>query len=97
MKNIWYLAAGSLFLGVLSLPSGYYDLLRWFILGAAAFAAYINFELKQTSWSIAFGVIALIFNPFIPLYLYDKFLWAAIDISAGVVFLINSKSIKNME
>ena len=97
MKNIWYLAAGSLFLGALSLPSGYYDLLRWFILGVAVFAAYINFELKQTLWAIAFGVIALIFNPFLPLYLYDKFLWVAIDISAGVVFLINSKSIKNME
>ena len=97
MKNLWYVAAGLLFLGALSLPSGYYDLLRWFIFGVALFAAYSNFESGQTSWSIAFVVIALIFNPFLPLYLYDKFLWVAIDISAGVVFLINSKSIKNME
>ena len=30
-----------------------------------------------------------------PLYLYDKFLWMVIDISAGLMFVINSKEIKD--
>jgi len=94
MKNFWYIAAGLLFLGVLSLPSGYYDLLRWFIFGVAVFAAYTNFELKQTTWALAFAVIALIFNPFVPLYLYDKFLWAVIDIGAGLTFIFNSRTVE---
>ena len=94
MKNLWYVAAGLLFLGALSLPSGYYDLLRWFIFGVALFAAYSNFESGQTSWSIAFVVIALIFNPFLPLYLYNKFLWLIIDIGAGLTFIFNSRMIK---
>ena len=94
MKNFWYIAAGLLFLGALSLPSGYYDLLRWFILGVAGFAVYTNFELEQTTWALAFAVIALIFNPFVPLYLYDKFIWAVIDIGAGLAFIFNARIIK---
>ena len=94
MKNFWYIAAGLLFLGALSLPSGYYDLLRWFIFGVAGFAAYTNFELEQTTWALAFAVIALIFNPFVPLYLYDKFIWAVIDIVAGLAFIFNARIIK---
>jgi hypothetical protein len=94
MKNLWYIAAGLLFLGALSLPSGYYDLLRWFIFGVALFAAYTNFQLEQTSWGIAFLVIALIFNPFLPLYLYDKLLWSVIDIGAALTFIFNSRIIK---
>ena len=94
MKNFWYIAAGLLFLGALSLPSGYYDLLRWFIFGVAGFAAYTNFELEQTTWALAFAVIALIFNPFVPLYLYDKFIWAVIDIGAGLAFIFNSRTVE---
>ena len=94
MNNLWYVAAGLLFLGALSLPSGYYDLLRWFIFGVALFATYSNFESGQTSWSIAFAVIALIFNPLVPLYLYDKFIWAVIDIGAGLAFIFNARIIK---
>ena len=55
---------------------------------------YKNFQLEQTSWGIAFLVIALIFNPFLPLYLYDKFLWSVIDIGAALTFIFNSRIIK---
>ena len=91
MKNIWYLTAGLLFLGALSMPSGYYDLLRWVVFAAAIYAAYSNYEANETSWVVAFSVIALIFNPLSPLYLYDKFLWSIIDIGSGLVFIFNSR------
>ena len=95
MKMMWYISAGLLFLGAVSMPSGYYELLRWVICAAAAFAAYTNFSIDNSTWAISFGVVALIFNPFVPLYLYDKFLWMVIDISAGLMFVINSKEIKD--
>ena len=95
MKIIWYIAAGMLFLGAVSMPSGYYDLLRFAIFGAGAFAAYQNYEDENQSWAIVFGIIALVFNPFIPLYIYDKLTWVVIDITAGVLFLINSREIKD--
>ena len=43
MKIVWYISAGLLFLGAISMPSGYYELLRWVICAAAAFAAYTNY------------------------------------------------------
>ena len=95
MKVMWYISAGLLFLGAMSMPSGYYELLRWVICAAAAFAAYTNYSIDKSSWAIGFGVVALIFNPLAPLYLYDKFAWMVIDISAGLMFIINSKEIKD--
>ena len=95
MKVIWYVSAVLLFLGAVSMPSGYYELLRWVICAAAAFAAYTNYSIDKSTWAITFGVVALIFNPFVPLYLYDKFAWMVIDISAGLIFVINSKEIKD--
>ena len=47
MNIIFYSAAGLLFLGALSMPSGYYDLLRWMIFFAAIFSVYINYDLGQ--------------------------------------------------
>jgi hypothetical protein len=94
MKIIWYIAAGMLFLGAVSMPSGYYDLLRFAICGAGAFAAFTNYENNNQSWAIVFGIIALIFNPFIPLYIYDKFAWLIIDLIAGILFLYNSRMLK---
>ena len=95
MKIIWYIAAAMLFIGAVSMPSGYYDLLRFVILGAGAFAAYQNYEVAKKNWAIAFGVITLVFNPFVPLYIYDKFVWLVIDIIAGVLFLINVRGLKS--
>jgi len=51
------------------MPSEYYQLLRWVICPVAAFLAYIYHELDKMPWAIGFGIVALIFNPFIPLYL----------------------------
>lgn len=95
MKIIWYLAAGMLFLGAVSMPSGYYDVLRFVICGAGAFAAFKNYEANHQNWAIAFGIIALIFNPFIPLYIYDKFLWLMIDVISGILFIVNSRKMED--
>lgn len=95
MKIIWYLAAGMLFLGAVSMPSGYYDVLRFVICGAGAFAAFKNYEANHQNWAITFGIIALIFNPFIPLYIYDKFLWLMIDVISGILFIVNSRKMED--
>ncbi len=49
-------------------------------------------ELKNgiNFWVIAFGLIAVVFNPIIPVYLYDKALWAPIDIVAAILFGVKS-------
>tara|TARA_A100001011_G_scaffold295250_1_gene307545 strand:- start:436 stop:603 length:168 start_codon:yes stop_codon:yes gene_type:complete len=53
MKNIWYVSAGLLFLGAVSMPLGYYELLRWVICASAAFATYINYSIDK--WNELYG------------------------------------------
>mgnify|MGYP004168233471 FL=1 len=67
-----------LFLAVLPLGSGYYDLLRIVVSIAAAVNIYRG--------SYIFIPILILFNPIIPVYLYDKSVWAIIDICSGLVF-----------
>lgn len=39
---------------------------------------------------IAFGITAIVFNPFIPIYLNDSPIWMAKDLLVGVLFTIKS-------
>lgn len=95
MTKVSYICAVLLFIGAMSMPSEYYQLLRWVICPAAAFLAFIYYGLdNKMPWVIGFGVVALIFNPFVPLYLYDKFTWTIIDIVAGIMFVVSAKDFK---
>jgi hypothetical protein len=94
MKIAGYVAAGFLFIGVLSLPSEYYVLMRWVVTAVGVSFAYYSFNNSEPFWGIAFGCISLIFNPIVPLYLYDKFTWVVIDLVAGLSFVIFSKKLK---
>ena len=89
-----YIAAGFLFLGVLSLPSEYYVFMRWLVTAVGVFFAYYCFNNSEPFWGIAFGCISLIFNPIVPLYLYDKFTWVVIDLVAGLSFIIFSNKLR---
>ena len=39
-------------------------------------------------WSIIFGIIVILFNPLVPVYLHDKGAWGMIDIIAIILFII---------
>ena len=67
-----------LFIAVLPLGSGYYDLLRLVVSVAAAVNIFRG--------SFIFIPILILFNPIIPVYLYDKAVWVIIDIVSGLVF-----------
>ena len=64
-----------LFIAVLPLGSGYYDLLRIVVSVAAAVSIFRG--------SLIFIPILILFNPIIPVYIYDKAVWAIIDIVSG--------------
>ena len=38
--------------------------------------------------SIIFGIIVILFNPLVPVYLHDKGAWGMIDIIAIILFII---------
>lgn len=74
-------------------PYGYYLLLRWVVAGTGVFAAYVSYNLGKTFWAIAFGLVALLFNPIIPIHL-AKENWVDIDLFAAVFYLIMIPIIK---
>ncbi|MGL5959627.1 MAG: DUF6804 family protein [Bacteroidales bacterium] len=43
---------------------------------------------------MAFGVMAILFNPLMPFYFNDKSVWIPIDIISAIIFLIKSFTLK---
>lgn len=94
MKTLLLLCAGLLFLGLVNLPIGYYTLLRIAVTIASVAVVLKEFEKGINAWVITFGLIAILFNPIIPIYLYSKSLWIPIDLTVGVLFVIKSFTLK---
>lgn len=88
MKAIPFICAGLLFLSIADLPIGYFTLLR--IVTTIGAIVVLTNEAKTGIgfWTITFAIIAIIFNPIIPVYLHDKATWGVIDAIAGILFLI---------
>ena len=78
-----------LFIGVLPMPMDYYDILRF----AVSAVALLNIFKEK----YIYIPILIIFNPIIPVYLYDKAIWAIIDIVAGMVFFSDNNERIKME
>ena len=94
MKTLLLICAGLLFIGLFDLPIGYYTLLRIVVTIGSVAVVVSEFENGFNFWVITFGLIAILFNPLIPIYLNDKSAWMPIDIIAGILFIIKSLTIK---
>ena len=90
MRAAALIIAGLLFLGMADLPSGYYTFLRIVVTIGAIGIVYNQYSGSIDFWIILFGVIAILFNPVIPVYFYEKGVWMVIDGIAGFLFLIKS-------
>lgn len=88
-----YIAAAMLFIGVAPLPYGYYMLLRLVATIVFAWAAYVTYEREEEVLPWILGVIALLFNPLIPIHL-PKEVWMAVDLGAGIFLLTLISRIK---
>lgn len=94
MKGLLLICAALLFIGIADLPIGYYTFLRIVVTIGAVAAVLTEFENGLNIWVIIFGLIAIIFNPLIPVYLNDKSAWMPIDIIVGVIFVFKSFTLK---
>ena len=94
MKTLLLICCGLLFIGLMDLPIGYYTLLRIAITIGSVAVVVTELENGLNFWVITFGIIAIIFNPFIPIYLNDKSVWVPIDIFGGILFLVKSFTLK---
>ena len=90
MKTLLLICSGLLLLALVDLPLGYYTLLRIVVtIGAVAIVIteYVN---GINFWVIVFGLIAIVFNPLIPVYLGDKNAWMPSDLITAILFGIKS-------
>jgi hypothetical protein len=44
---------------------------------------------------VLFGLMAILFNPIIPIYLYDRDIWIPIDIVGAIIFIVKGLVFKN--
>ena len=82
------IAAGCLLLGALAeTPSSYYTLLRWVVCASALWVIYAAYEPRRL-WALwTFGVIAVLFNPIVPIHAWRGF-WTPTDIGVAVLFAV---------
>ncbi|MDD3923154.1 MAG: hypothetical protein PHY39_06475 [Endomicrobiaceae bacterium] len=97
MKNIvknWYLFIPTILLliAICDLDYGYYQILRIIItIFAIVFALWFK-GLENIKLMIAMIIIAILFNPILPIYL-DKNVWVFLDLFSSIIFLISAISI----
>jgi len=90
MKALLLICTGLLLLALIDLPIGYYTFLRIVVTIGAVAVVVIELENGINFWIIAFGLIAILFNPLIPVYLGDKSTWMPIDLITAILFGIKS-------
>lgn len=87
MKVAKLITAGLLLIAIAELPYGYYIFLRIIVFIVSAICVIEYFE-KRNFFVYIFSMIAILFNPIIPIHL-DKETWIPIDIITSLIFIIS--------
>lgn len=88
MKSLWLVCAGLLLIGLIDLPIGYYTFLRIVVTIGSVAVVVTELENGFNFWIVIFGIIAIVFNPVIPIYLNDRSAWMPIDLIGAIIFII---------
>lgn len=79
------IATGLLMGAIAPLPYGYYQMLRWVVGGIAIYMAYKSYSWEKRWATWIFGIIAVLFNPIIPIHLTRE-IWQPIDGVCAILF-----------
>jgi hypothetical protein len=56
----------------------YYKFIRWAVFGTSVYFAYVAFRKQQNGMAVYFACVALLFNPFKPIW-FQKETWHIVD------------------
>ena len=86
-----------LLIGLADLPTGYYTLVRIAVCCISVLSAIWSYKTDEKVGiaTVIYGLLALIFNPFIPVYLHDKEVWTVIDLAGALLLAIRYFTIKD--
>ncbi|MEX2663010.1 MAG: DUF6804 family protein [Vicinamibacterales bacterium] len=66
-------------------PYDFYTIMRWVVCGVCTYGAFVEFERNRTTWAWLFVIMAVAFNPIVPVRLTRE-TWAPIDVlAAGIL------------
>lgn len=85
---IMYGVAGMLLFALAPLPYGYYTLLRIVVTIFFAWSAVVSHDRHHQVLPWIFGLLALLFNPIVPVYL-SRDIWAPIDVGAAALIIFS--------
>jgi hypothetical protein len=85
---VWIVPPILLVVAAARLPYGYYTFIRIVTCGSAALIAIVGFRERSSAhaWSVMLLLIAILFNPFVPIHL-DRSDWFYLDFGAAGVFI----------
>ena len=70
------------------MPSAYYQLMNWAVVGAALMIVWQSYKISKPLPMWLFVLVAVVFNPIAPIYL-TKFAWQIADIIVVVLFAVS--------
>ena len=82
-------AAGLLLVAVGKNPYDSYTIMRWIVCGVCGYVALVEFGRKRSIWAWLFVVVAVAFNPIVPVRL-SRETWAPIDVLAAGVLVVST-------
>lgn len=88
----WLAPVIVLLVGILPMPIGYYTLLRLVVCACAIYYACILSQNEDRTFMLIFGFIAILYNPILPVYLYQKSIWIILNIFTVLLFIIKRRS-----
>lgn len=95
--SVWVAPAILLIAALFPWPYGYYGLLRLAVFVVSAWIAYEQwrFDDAVSGWVVAFGGVALLYNPFMPVHLTRE-IWSVLNIATAVLFLAHLRALKGL-
>jgi len=79
-----------LLIAALPLPISYYSFLRFVVCGTFALGALIAHERGKQDVPIYYGLVAVLFNPFFPIF-HAKEVWVVFDLAAALLLYKTAK------
>ena len=77
-------------------PYGYYTLLRFVVCCTASYGTFIAVRSKKVAWAWILGVVAVLFNPILPVHL-ERSTWAVIDVLVAKLLMFSVFIFRSVE
>lgn len=88
MKYLFWVCGLLLFLATANLPIGFYTFLRIVVSVVSILAIVDSNNRNNGLFTVLFGILLIIFNPLIPVYLQNKDYWMPIDVISGLLCFV---------